>query len=62
MKGQRVAIPNVSSRNRLTSVQNTSRCVQESAFAWVLVKGFNLGYHNKETILFTIGPYSGNLN
>ena len=29
---------------------------------WVLVKGFNLSYYNKETILFTIDPYYGNLN
>ena len=29
---------------------------------WVLVKGFNLSYHNKETILFTTDPYYGNLN
>ena len=25
-------------------------------------EGFNLSYHNQETILFTIGPYYGNLN
>ena len=29
---------------------------------WVLVKGFKLGYHTKETILFTIDPYHENLN
>ena len=29
--------------------------------AWLLVKGFNLHDHNKETILFTIDPYYGNL-
>ena len=29
---------------------------------WVLVKGFNLSYQNKETILFTIDPHYGNLN
>ena len=29
---------------------------------WVLAKGFNLSYHNKETILLTIDPYYGNLN
>ena len=28
---------------------------------WVLVKGITLSYHNKETILSTIGPYYGNL-
>ena len=33
-----------------------------SAKDWVLVKGFNLSYHNKETILFTIDPHYGNLN
>ena len=27
----------------------------------VLVKGLNLSYHNKETILFTIDPEYGNL-
>ena len=26
---------------------------------WVLVKGFHLNYHNKETLLFTLDPYSG---
>ena len=36
----------------------------DSAFDWVLAEGFNLSYHNKdkETILFTIDPYYGNLN
>ena len=31
---------------------------------WVLVKGFNLSYHNKGTLLllFTIDPYYGSLN
>ena len=29
---------------------------------WVLVRGFHLSYHHKETILFTIDPYYGNLN
>ena len=29
---------------------------------WVLVKGFNLHYRNKETIFPTIDPYYGNLN
>ena len=29
---------------------------------WALVKGFNLSYHNKEAILFTIDPHYGNLN
>ena len=29
---------------------------------WVLAKGFNLRYHHKETILFTIDTYYGNLN
>ena len=28
----------------------------------VLVKGFNKSYHNKETMLFTIDPYYGNLS
>ena len=30
--------------------------------SWVLVKGFNLNYHNKETVLFTIDPHYDNLN
>ena len=30
--------------------------------AWLLVKGFNLSYYNKEALLFTIDGYSGNLN
>ena len=29
---------------------------------WVLVKGFNVSYQNKGTMLFTIDPYYGNLN
>ena len=29
---------------------------------WVLVRGFNLSYHSKETVLFTIDPHYGNLN
>ena len=32
------------------------------ALIWILVKGFKLSYDNKETILFTIDPYYGNLN
>ena len=28
---------------------------------WVLVKGFNLSYYNRKTILFTTDPYYGNL-
>ena len=31
-------------------------------FVWVLVKGFNLSYHSKETLSSTIDPYYGNLN
>ena len=31
------------------------------ALLWVLVQGFNVSYHNEETILFTIDPYYGNL-
>ena len=29
---------------------------------WILVKGFSLSYYNKETTLFAIDPYYGNLN
>ena len=29
---------------------------------WVLVRGFNLSYHNGETIVFIIDPYYGNLS
>ena len=29
---------------------------------WVLVKGLNLSYQNKETLLFTMDPYHGDLN
>ena len=29
---------------------------------WVPVKEFNLSYHNKETLLFSLGPYYRNLN
>ena len=29
--------------------------------SWVLVTGFHLSYHNKDTILFAIDPYYGNL-
>ena len=28
---------------------------------WVLVKGFNLSYNDKDTILFTMDPDYGNL-
>ena len=28
---------------------------------WVLVEGFNLSYHNKGNIYYTIGLYYGNL-
>ena len=28
----------------------------------LLVKGFNLSYHKKETIVFTIDPYFGNVS
>ena len=38
------------------------KTVSGSSFTWVLVKEFNLSYHNKETILFTIDPQYGNLN
>ena len=27
---------------------------QSTDITWALVKGFNLSYHNKETLLFTI--------
>ena len=30
-------------------------------YDWVLVKGFSLSYHNKETALFAVDPYYGNL-
>ena len=29
--------------------------------AWVLVRGFNLNHHNKETIVYTIDPHYGTL-
>ena len=29
---------------------------------WVLVRGLDLSYHKRETILFIIDPYYGNLN
>ena len=29
---------------------------------WVLVKGFNLSYHNEEILSFNIDPYDGNFN
>ena len=29
--------------------------------SWALVKGFNVSYQNKETILFSVDPYYGNL-
>ena len=35
--------------------------VAESSQYWVVVKGFGLSCHNKETTLFTIDPYYGNL-
>ena len=36
--------------------------VGQGSLYWVLVKGFNLRYHIKETKLFTIDPYYGNLS
>ena len=39
-----------------------SSAVKEQLCDWALVRGFNLNYHNKETILFTIDLYYGNLN
>ena len=35
---------------------------EECYTGWVLVRGFNLSYHNKETILSTIDPYYCSLN
>ena len=35
--------------------------VKSSAIAWVLVRGFYLSYHDRETMLFAIDPHSGNL-
>ena len=35
---------------------------QPLAKTWVLVKEFNLSYHNKETLFFTKDPYYGSLN
>ena len=37
-----------------------SSAVVERLKDWVLVREFNLSYHKKETILFTLGPYYGN--
>ena len=56
-----------------TCTANWAWCLQHSSVAraflrrpdalnWVLVKGFNFSYHNKETILFTFDSYYGNLN
>ena len=36
--------------------------VQGHGLVWVLVRGFNFSYHNKETIVFSIDPYYGNLS
>ena len=36
--------------------------IPEPTLSWVLVKGLNLSYHNKETIFFTTDPYYGNFN
>ena len=43
--------------------QNTTIRIESSIY-WALVKGFNLGYHNKESMLFAVDPYYdyGDLN
>ena len=41
---------------------DTFKLTEVSTHDWVLVYGLNLSYRNKETILFTIDPYYGNLN
>ena len=33
-----------------------------ATFSWALVRGFSLSFYSKETILFTIEPYYGDLN
>ena len=38
-------------------------CLDQLGADWVPVRGFNLSYHDKETIFFTNRPlYYGNLN
>ena len=45
-----------------TMPNGEAKNVQIRGQCWVLeVKGFSLSYHNKETLLFTIDPYYGNL-
>ena len=39
----------------------SSECKKNGRGGGVLVKGLNLGYHNKETMLFAIDPYYGDL-
>ena len=46
-------------RAYVTEISLTTETPPESY--WVIVKGFNLSYHSKETLLSTIDPYYGNL-
>ena len=47
----------MASRQRL---QNSREAY--ATFSWALFTGFSLSFYSKETILFTIEPYYGNLN
>ena len=40
----------------------TKGSIELESFDVLLEKGFKVSYKNKETILFNIGPYSGNLD
>ena len=51
----------VFTRRRAVALQPTAEQPLTSQ-TWVLVKGFNLRYHNKETILFAMDPCYGTLN
>ena len=55
------AIPkNNLSQNIQDDAATTKSC---SLYLWATeIRGIQSSYHNKETILFTIGPYYGNSN
>ena len=48
--------------DELAKLRKESEEAPALCFCWAVVKGFNLSYRNKETLLFTIDPYYGNLN
>ena len=46
--------------------KNATRSLKHAVYlllsTWILVMGFNLSYHNEETLLFAVDPHDGNLD